>query len=98
MIYSIGYKPKTINQVNWYVSPEDRRSSIHVFDTQAEAVDWAKSQPEPKHPSGIIVPAYVGWLHKGEPAQLEVSNTRHIVDHRVKTKVRGTSIVNGRVV
>lgn len=97
MKYIIDYKPKAITQVNWYVSPDDQRLPIHIFDTQAEAVEFAREQPEPKHPHDILVPACIGWLHKGGDPKLEVSNTRTIIDRRVTTKLRKTKYQHGRL-
>jgi hypothetical protein len=97
MKYVIDYKPKAITQVNWYVSPDDQRLPIHVFDTQVEAIEFAKEHPEPKHPHDIIVPACIGWLHKGGDPMLEVSSTRSIIDCRRTTKLRKIKLEHGRI-
>ena len=77
---SVWKKPKTYKaRVNWYATPE--QEPIQCFDTQQEAIDWAKAQP-PSVRHDIEMPIIIDWFtYNGNPRE-DVSKTRTIVDNR----------------
>jgi hypothetical protein len=85
--YVITNVPKTYKgRVNWYVSHPDRNVPIHCFDTQAQAIDWCDSQPQPKYEGMLDDPIYqsfwIDWFTYGGNPRKEVTATRQIIDHR----------------
>lgn len=89
--FKIAYTPPQLRHAprNWYVSPHTQSSPIVVFNTQEEAIEYARSLPQ-EYSAGIYtngrlpLPVTIDWIHAPDTAPLtfQISRTRPIEDRR----------------
>lgn len=80
----VPYRPKTYRQpVDWYVSPYITTEPIHLFSSQEDARQWAKTQPECIIGDVVMTPSF-DWFPKNGDPRYHISPTRQFIDHRKK--------------
>ena len=78
----IPYIPPGVRHIrkNWYVSTYSNKP-IHLFNTKADAIAWAKEQPA-DIVGGVDMVASLDWFIPGENPSEVINRKRTYIDHR----------------